>query len=258
MGIFIAMKRIHYILSLILLLTSSIGNAQVLTSEDIILESTRTYPDAAYDPNIYDDFGTDREMIGDVNGDGINDIAAIGRHSNKRGVLYILLMNADGTVNSHVEFPELSLGFSNHIYGYATSYLTSVASLGDIDGDGMPDLLLGMGTYFYYTKNWGGVSIVSLKRDTNNTITADVKSTYHDEQLYALNVASGGVLHGTSSWPRTGLKVEAIGDIDNDGVTDVAISSAGDANFGHTAGWPVRGRVYIARLNSNGTLKSAL
>ena len=98
-------------------------------------------------PELSDDdyFGSSIANIGDLNGDGVEDIAvgATGDDDGgkNRGAIHIMFMNTDGSVDSTVEIndstpngPELSikdnLGFS-------------IANIGDLDGDGINDIAVG-------------------------------------------------------------------------------------------------------------------
>src|ERR1017187_2943980 len=84
--------------------------------------------------------------IGDLDGDGIPDIAIASPGDNDggptRGAMYILFMKNDGTVKKVQKISNSSgnLGVSladNDRFGY------SMATLGDLDGDGVQDLVVG-------------------------------------------------------------------------------------------------------------------
>ena len=90
-------------------------------------------------------FGSAIANIGDLDGDGITDLAVgaagIVRGGNVTGDLYILFMNPDGTVRDTAEInsetpnaPQLGPG---DVFG------EEVASLGDLDGDGITELAVG-------------------------------------------------------------------------------------------------------------------
>lgn len=90
-----------------------------------------------------DRFGRDHDRAGDINGDGIIDLV-IGARSDDdgatdAGAVYILFMNADGSVASNQKISMLSGNFSEPLiagsfFGYG------VAGIGDYDGDNIPDI----------------------------------------------------------------------------------------------------------------------
>ncbi|MCH8904721.1 MAG: FG-GAP repeat protein [Bacteroidetes bacterium] len=96
--------------------------------------------------NNNDFFGFTSASIGDLNNDGIIDIVvgalADDDGGNNRGAVWILFMNTDGTVNGYSKISDTQGGFTGTLdnddcFGYA------VASLGDLDGDGISDLAVG-------------------------------------------------------------------------------------------------------------------
>jgi hypothetical protein len=102
-----------------------------------------------------DRFGRSVASLGDLDGDGVIDLA-VGASGDDtggtdRGAVYVLLMSPDGTAKS-------SLKLASGINGVPTfkkseGFGHSVASLGDLDGDGLPELALGV-----FLNNTGGGS----------------------------------------------------------------------------------------------------
>ncbi len=98
-----------------------------------------------------DYFGRSVAAIGDIDGDGVTDLA-VGANGddtggNGRGAVHVLLMNANGTVKSLQKIRQGSDGGAHVLALENGDYFgSSVASLGDLDGDGVTDLAVGAET----------------------------------------------------------------------------------------------------------------
>ncbi|MCK4811595.1 MAG: FG-GAP repeat protein [Methanosarcinales archaeon] len=161
----------------------------------------------------YDHFGSSVASTGDVNGDGYDDVI-VGAHynddgGNNAGKAYVYLGSASG----------LSTTASWTATGEAAGdYLgSSVASAGDMDGDGYDDVI--------------------ISAHGNNDGSNDAGKAY----VY-LGSASG--LSTTVSWTETGevavdyfgSSVASAGDVDGDGYGDVIVSSHGNNDGSNDAG----------------------
>ena len=189
-----------------------------------------------------DFFGSAVEPIGDLDGDGVQDLA-VGAFrdddgGNDRGAIWILFLNSNGTVRSHQKISQNQGNFAASLddvdfFGHG------IGHIGDLDNDGVQDIAVGAIYDDDGGVNKGAVYILFLNQ--NGT----VKSTQKISDL------SGNFSGNLGAGNGFGLEVSGIGDLDNDGVPDIAVGAPED----HEGG-TLSGSVWILFLNSNGTVKN--
>ncbi len=164
-------------------------------------------------------FGKAVAAIGDLDGDGVEDVAVgapADTISSNRAV-FILLLNTDGTVKA-----------STRIANNAQEFGRAIAPLGDLDGDGVTELAIGDGygrVYTYYLNPNGSVKSWHV---------------YNDRR---------GATPGHDSF--YGLGLDTIGDVDGDGLLDLAIGDTALDLFGTDSGG-----FYVSLVGLDGTPKS--
>lgn len=92
-----------------------------------------------------DVFGPSVTSIGDLDGDGVIDIAVGAMHDDggvNSGAVWILWLNSNGTVKGYHKISNTAGGFSREVQE-GDQFGISVSSLGDLDGDGVVDLAVG-------------------------------------------------------------------------------------------------------------------
>ncbi|MCH8881337.1 MAG: FG-GAP repeat protein, partial [Planctomycetes bacterium] len=97
-----------------------------------------------------DEFGTEVASLGDLDGDGVGDLAVGARLDDdggggsnaNRGAVWVLFLEQDGTVKSHQKISSAEGGFTG-ILDDGDFFGSSATSLGDLDGDGVGDLAVG-------------------------------------------------------------------------------------------------------------------
>jgi hypothetical protein len=186
------------------------------------------------------DFGVSVVGLGDLNGDGIPDLAVGATRwseaGHSRGGVWILSLTREATIARAVEIGGDPKCVEAGVYSEA-GFGCSIANLGDIDGDGYPELAIGQEPSFDTgLKNGRRVFIVSLGA---GGVVRWVK-TLHDK--------SDGF---SQDYSWFGYAVAGIGDVDGDGVPDLAISNIFDSDGGK-----LRGAVWIVFLKRDGSMKA--
>jgi len=112
-------------------------------------------------------FGSSVANLGDLDGDGVIDLA-VGADQDENGeasegALYILFMHTNGSVNTSVKISDGLEGFNPSALNASDFFGSSVANLGDLDGDGIIDLAVGARFDENSEAGEGAVYILSLK-----------------------------------------------------------------------------------------------
>ncbi len=177
---------------------------------------------------------------GDVNDDGIDDIiigsanASI-NHLTGVGAAYVVYGKPSG-------FPaKLTTAQISGVNGFAIIGAQqqdrlgySVAAAGDFNHDGVDDLLLGAANKTQQEKPEAGEAYVVFGQSIGHPSTISVAD---------LNAGTGLVIRGTDNQNATGASVAGIGDLNHDGIDDIAIGAPGKGPFGSPSDYP--GEIYI-------------
>lgn len=190
-------------------------------------------------------FGNAFCKLGDVDNDGVLDIGVVAFgwentvQPRNKGALLVLLMNSDGTVR---EDKVIAPGRGGHAgLGLNTdNFFYDVVNIGDLDADGTDDVFL---TYYYDTSSASRGSIWLMHLTSDGTVK--------DEIYYP------GEVFGAHAGAYFGRQVASIGDVDLDGIVDLAVSEQFHANTS-LDGNSRNSMIFIVKLYQNGTVDRVL
>ena len=157
---------------------------------------------------------------GDVNGDGLDDIiigapGVDGMNGSDSGASYVVFGKADGNA---IELSDIAADDGFVINGVDADDQSgySVSDAGDINGDGLDDILIGANQADPNGNESGSSYLVFGKRDDD------------DVQLNLIALGIGGfVINGASADDRSGASVSGAGDVDGDGFDDLLVGASG-------------------------------
>ena len=166
--------------------------------------------------------GTSVASAGDVNGDGYADLIVSATYANGyKGASYVVFGKAGGFTGA------VNLGSLDGTDGFRLNGAVansrsgnSVASAGDVNGDGFADLIIGA----YRANSYAGASYVVFGKASGFASSVDLSS---------LNGTNGFTLNGTPG-TYSGGSVASAGDVNGDGFADLIIGAYGAGPNGNT------------------------
>jgi gliding motility-associated-like protein len=169
-------------------------------------------------------FGVSLAPIGDLDQDGVPDIAAgsWAVDNDNRGALWILFLNSDGTLKKSSIIASGKGGFKDYV-PVNNGFAVSMGFMGDIDGDGVGDLLVGS-HLDSANENYGAFWIIYLER--NGTVKGSQK----------LNKNTHGLEKYITNPIRFGVSVARINDLDHNGIPEVVIGAEWNGDGGYQTG----------------------
>jgi len=186
--------------------------------------------------------------IGDLDEDGVTDLA-VGAPSTdggtEKGGVHILFLNTDGTVKGEQEISDTAGNFTGPIDD-GDHFGADIANIGDLDGDGITDLAVGA-TY----DDDGGVA-QGANRGAVYILFMNMDGTVKNEQK--ISSTEGNFTGILQTFDNFGQAVSDLGDLDGDGVEDIAVGSVFDDG---PEIFFQAGAIWILFLNTDGTEKSS-
>ncbi|MEQ6204688.1 Ig-like domain-containing protein [Sulfitobacter sp. HNIBRBA2951] len=182
--------------------------------------------------------GTAVSNAGDINGDGIDDLIIGAELADPGGVdaagqAYVLFGASGGfAATQNVSALDGTNGFAIDGIAAGDNVGSSVASAGDVNGDGIDDLVIGARGVNANGTNSAGAAYV---------VFGDTGGFSANLDLATLDGSNGFVVNGITDFDSTGTSVSSAGDINGDGIDDLAIGAPAADPFGN----PSAGEVYI-------------
>ncbi|AGY58564.1 integrin alpha [Gloeobacter kilaueensis] len=187
--------------------------------------------------NVNDEAGRSVSSVGDVNGDGLADLIVGAFRASPNGQTYagssyvvFGKRNRKAVELSVIESGSSPDGFvingsqADDFSGY------SVSGAGDVNGDGLADLIVG--AEGADPEETGRSYVVFGKRNTQPVELSAIES----------GTSRGGfVINGSQSFDRSGRSVSGAGDVNGDGLADVIVG----ALYADPNGQPNAGRSYV-------------
>ena len=189
----------------------------------------------------FDDSGTSVSRAGDINGDGIDDIIIGAPRADGAGESYVVFgkdVDTEGNFEATFDLSNLdgSNGFTLQGVDSSGNSGFSVSSAGDVNGDGIDDLIIGDPSADPNNNNFAGESYVVFGKDVDTE--GDFEATFN---LSNLDGSNGFALQGIDSFDNSGFSVSGAGDINGDGIDDLIIG-APDADGGAGESYVVFGK----------------
>jgi Ca2+-binding RTX toxin-like protein len=176
----------------------------------------------------YDQAGFSVSSAGDINGDGFADliVGAPGGGS-AAGEAYVIFGKA-GAARANIDLTFLAASDGFIIQGDVAGDQAgiSVSSAGDINGDGLADLIVGAPFGEKGGYNAGEAYVIFGKAGATRT----------DIDLTSLAASDGFIIQGDAADDRAGRSVSSAGDINGDGFADLIVGAFGGDNGGSYAG----------------------
>lgn len=153
--------------------------------------------------------------IGDIDGNGFIDYAIMfPKEGNSRGAIRVYLLQDGGAVIQTKHIVPGKWGFKEEPLQEGDHFGSSIASLGDINGDGVKDIAVGAPGDSEDGLRKGAIYILLMKKD-GSVLSGQKISSSTDGSLDKQHVVNEGF----------GSKLMAMDDLNEDGIREIAVQS---------------------------------
>ena len=200
--------------------------------------------------------------VGDLNGDGIDDVVASSGHADygsqaNIGAAYVIFgRDPSAAFPPVIDVADLDgqIGFVFRGRLGGDRLGNAVSRAGDINGDGLPDMLVGAVAASPPGRTNAGVAYVVFGRPESEPFPATLWA-------FSLNGQNGFAVRGAAAGDQFGRSVAAAGDVNGDGIDDVVIGASGASPggrmrtgasyivFGRAPGSPFPADVEVGQLD---------
>jgi hypothetical protein len=183
--------------------------------------------DLGRDPNDGDHFGSAVTAVGDLDGDGVTDIA-VGTSGDDdggtdRGAVWVLFLNSDGTVEGLKRISHNRGGLEDQLSD-GDQFGAALVSPGDLNDDGNEDLIVGAPGSNDGGSNRGAIWILFMQGDGEIVSASKISDSDGDFD---------GSLNDSDQF---GSALAALGDLNDDDHQDLAVGAPFDDNGGTDKG----------------------
>ena len=179
--------------------------------------------------------GRSVSSAGDVNGDGIDDLIVAASYGDNGGVdageVYVVY-GQPGNTRGTVDLTGLAASGGFCIQGFVAGSFTgwSVSSAGDVNGDGIDDLIIGAPYSDIGGANAGEAYVIFGQAGATRGLI----------DLSGLASSDGFVIRGSAANNFVGYSVSSAGDVNGDGIDDLIVGA-----FGCNDGGSYAGKAYV-------------
>ncbi len=170
---------------------------------------------------------------GDVNGDGLQDVIVGARHAEpagasditRSGEAYVVFGKSNTNPVSGRDILAGDGGFAIVGIDAGDQAGGSVSGVGDVNGDGLSDVIVAAISADPYGRDLAGESYVVFgKTDTDTVMLSDVVA----------GRGGGFAIVGATAGDNSGARVSGLGDVNGDGLDDLIVSAPGASPGGRT------------------------
>ena len=185
-------------------------------------------------------FGTSLSSLNDINGDGIRElVVGTGMEVEAaKGEFWIISLDRDAQVQSEICISEAQGSFPSILHA-GDSFGSALTNIGDLDGDGWEELVVGAKGDDDGGTNNGAVYV--LFTEAGGRIKASQK----------ISMEEGNFQAKLDNGDHFGVAITGLGDMDGDSIPDMAVGSYQDDD-----GSANRGAVWVLNLTTDGSVKS--